>query len=137
MTARTKQNLHTAMLNEALAFTKYTLFAECARMNGNPDLAQLFQNTANVDRIEYFRNERDMAGAYMDNSTNLRAALYDKACRIDMYSEFADQAGADGDEAAATLFERIRRRELTELGRFEEALDGAETEARREQLAAA
>jgi rubrerythrin len=125
MTARTKKNLNTAMLNEALAYAKYTRFAACARMNDDPELARLFQNTADVDRIDHFRKEFDLAVLCNDDVANLRAAVEDKAHQIDMYTEFAEQARSDGESAAAELFDRIRKHELTELAAFEAALQNA------------
>ena len=55
MSPETERNLERAMALEAFANAKYTRFAACARMNENPDLASLFQTTADLDRIAHFR----------------------------------------------------------------------------------
>lgn len=135
MAPRTKQNLNTAMLNEALAYAKYSRFAACARINESPELATLFQRTADVDRIEHFRREFEMAMTCMDDSTNLKTAMHDKARQIDMYNEFAAQAHADGDATAARLFERVARDQLLELASFQEALETMQNETTREEVA--
>ena len=132
MTTRTRQNLNTAMLNEALAYAKYIRFAACARMNENPELVRLFQKTADADRMDHFRREFDLAMLCSDDAANLKAAIQDKASQIDMYAQFVAQARADGDISAAGLFDRIRGEALTELTEFEAALENVEREADKE-----
>ena len=46
MTARTKQNLNTAMLYEALAYAKCRRFAACARMNDSNNLKTAMDDKA-------------------------------------------------------------------------------------------
>ena len=59
MNAQTKENLLTSMHGEAFAYVKYMLFAEHARKNGKPELADLFAKTADVERFEHFTDCTD------------------------------------------------------------------------------
>jgi len=94
MSPETERNLERAMALEAFANAKYTRFAACARMNENPDLASLFQTTADLDRIAHFRKEFDFVYAPCGDAENLQSAISDKDSVIEMYSEFMRQAEA-------------------------------------------
>ena len=59
LSPRTKQNLETAMHGEAYANLKYLTYAEMARKSGRPELAALFELTANVEANEHFAREAD------------------------------------------------------------------------------
>ena len=54
---KTMYDLSTAMHGEAFAYVKYLLYAEHARKNGNNELADLFERTANTERFEHFAEE--------------------------------------------------------------------------------
>lgn len=110
------------MAVEAFAYAKYTRFAACARMNENPELARLFQTTADVDRIEHFRKEFDFAHSPCDDLENLRSAINDKAALIQMYSEFIRQAQNAGDGSAAAVFDSVRQDEMLQVENFRHAL---------------
>jgi rubrerythrin len=128
MSPQTEKNLERAMAIEAFAHAKYARFAASARMNENPDLASLFQSTADLDRIAHFRKEFDFAYAPHSDVENLESAIKDKASVIDMYSEFMRQAEAAGDYSAARLFDSIRSDEMVEIRGFREALDEVRSE---------
>ena len=133
MTARTKQNLNAAMVKEALANAKYMRFAACARMNEHPEIARIFQKTADTDRMDHFRKEFDLATLCSDDTANLKTAIRDKGYQVDMYCQFAAQARAEGDLAAAELFDRIRAEVFHELVDFEAALQHIKTQAEQEK----
>jgi rubrerythrin len=54
MSPQTEKNLERAMAIEAFGHAKYARFAATARMSKNPDLASLFQSTADLDRTAHF-----------------------------------------------------------------------------------
>jgi rubrerythrin len=105
---RTKQNLETAMHGEAYANLKYLTYAEIARQSGKPELAALFEVTANVEAKEHFAREADALKLAKTNEENLLDAMAGEHYEYtNMYKEFAKQAREDGDLAVANLFEQI------------------------------
>jgi rubrerythrin len=105
---RTKQNLETAMHGEAYANLKYLTYAEMARQSGRPELAALFEVTANVEANEHFAREADALKLTKTNEANLLDAMAGEHYEYtNMYKEFAKQAREDGDLAVANLFEQI------------------------------
>ena len=112
MTSQTKNNLLTAMHNEAFAYVKYMLFAERARKNGRADLAQLFESTAHVERFEHFAEEADLTGLLGSDEDNLQDAIIGESYEVDiLYGDFAQQARNAGDQAVADRLGEIRRDE--------------------------
>lgn len=124
LSSKTKQNLTTAMKGEAFAHAKYLLFAERARKDGKPELADLFEKTAQTERLEHFREEAELAGAIRENEANLEDAIQGESYEVEtMYRNFANEASAAGDREAARLFEEIRRDETNHRNEFKAALD--------------
>jgi rubrerythrin len=121
MSARTKQNLNTAMQGEAFNHAKCLRFAAHARMNENWNVAQLFQTTADTDRREHFAEEADLAGCEASDTENLRSAIEGKRADAAMYGQFAREATADGDFVAAALFEKMQTAVDTQRKAFEAA----------------
>ena len=123
MSAATRDHLKTAMQGEAFAAAKYQLYADHARKSGNNELAELFERTGKVERHEHFVEEADLAKLAGDDAANLEDAIAGESYEIGiMYREFADQARAAGDAAAAMLFEEIRRDEMGHRDAFKAAL---------------
>jgi rubrerythrin len=60
ISARSRQNLMDAMRGEAFAFAKYKLFARQARSNGDCELADLFDKTADQEYLEHFVEQADL-----------------------------------------------------------------------------
>jgi rubrerythrin len=120
---QTQDNLSTAMHGEAFAYAKYMLYAQHARMNGNKELAALFMQSASTERFQHFAEEADLAGVVGTDKDNLRDAIAGESYEVDtMYREFAEQATAAGDKAAADRFEEIRRDEMGHRDAFRAAL---------------
>jgi rubrerythrin len=112
MKVQTKNNLLSAMHDEAFAYVKYMLFAEHARKNGRSDLATLFEYTANVERLEHFAQEAELAGLVGSDEENLQDAIDAESHAVDaVYGDFAQQARSAGDQAVADRFGDIRRDE--------------------------
>lgn len=127
MNAQTRQNLIDAMHGEAYAFAKYMLFAEHARRSGHPDLADLFEKTARVEHLEHFAEEAELADIVGSDVANLRDAIKGEAYEIDtMYREFAEQAEAEGEQAAAARFREVRDDEMGHRDAFTAALQTLE-----------
>lgn len=123
MQAETLNNLLTAMHGEAFAYLKYLLFAEHARKNGQTDLADLFERTANVERFEHFMAEAELYGLVGSDAENLRNAVQGESYEVEtMYRQFAEQAATAGDRAAADRFSEVRQDEMGHRDAFEAAL---------------
>jgi rubrerythrin len=120
---QTLDNLSTAMQGEAFAYVKYLLYAEHARKSGNKDLADLFEKTANTERLEHLSEEAELAGLVASDTDNLKDAIKGESYEIDtMYIEFAQEATVAGDTAAAARFEEIRNDEIGHRDAFRIAL---------------
>lgn len=123
MQSRTQEHLVTSMQGEAFAYAKYRLFAQRARANGQADLADLFERTAEMELTEHFAEEAALAGLAGSDAENLRAAIAGESYEIEtMYKQFAEDAAADGDAAAAARFEEVRQDEIRHREAFTAAL---------------
>ncbi|HEV2275297.1 MAG TPA: rubrerythrin family protein [Acidobacteriaceae bacterium] len=124
---KTAQNLSTAMHGEAFAYAKYLLFAEKARRDGNPELADLLEKTAKTERFEHFAEEAKLAGLVGSDAANLKDAIQGESYESStMYREFAQQAQQAGDHEAAQRFEEIRQDEMKHRDAFTAALNKLE-----------
>lgn len=122
--AKTVENLSSAMHGEAFAFAKYTLYAERAREGGNQELAKLFDETAKTERLEHFAEEAELAGLVRSDEENLRDSIKGETWEYEhMYPDFAAQAKEDGDSAAASRFLEIREDENRHRAAFQSALE--------------
>ncbi len=120
---QTQKNLSTAMHGEAFAYAKYLLFAEQARKSGNTQLADLYENTAKVERMEHLREEAELAGIVGSDQDNLKDAIKGESYEVEtMYRQFAEQAKAVGDNAVAQRFEEIRQDEMKHRDAFKAEL---------------
>jgi rubrerythrin len=123
MDAKTRKNLLTSLHGEAFAFAKYMLFAEHARRAGRLELAKLFEQTARIELSEHFAEEAELVGLVRSDADNVRDAINGESYEIEtMYREFAEQARATGDYAAAERFEEVRRDEMGHRDAFKVAL---------------
>lgn len=124
---KTMENLHTAMRGEAFAYASYMLYAERARKDGHPEIADLFENAAKIERFEHFAEEAELAGLVGTTEENLREAIKGESYEsTTMYREFAEQAASVEDHDAAERFEEIRRDEMKHRAMFEAALQKLE-----------
>jgi rubrerythrin len=127
MNTETRDHMLQALHGEAFAFVRYMLFAEAARRNGRPDLADLFERTAHTERFEHFAEEAELAGLVGKDEDNLREAIAGERYEVEtMYPNFAQQAQLAGDTAAAQRFAEIRDDESHHLAAFERALEQLE-----------
>ncbi len=123
MNTQTQENLVTALHGEAFAYLKYVGFAKQARENGRLELAGLYEKIANVERLEHFAEEAALLGLFGTDTDNLQAATSGESYEVTtMYPQFAEQASAVGDKAAADLFTEIGNDENGHLESFRSAL---------------
>lgn len=128
LSAKTRENLSIAMHGEAFAYAKYLLYAEKAKQSGDMELAKLLEETAKTERLEHFAEEAKLAGLVAADSANLKDAIKGESYEVEtMYKEFAQQAMAAGDKAAADRFEEIRKDEMKHRDAFQTALSKVES----------
>ena len=120
----TLANLRTAMQGEAFAYAKYMRYADQAQREGNPAVAQLFTNTANVELNEHFAMLATLAGLVAtDTNANLQDAINGEQHEADvMYPDYARQADQAGNPQAANLFREIAGDENAHQRTFQKAL---------------
>jgi rubrerythrin len=130
LSQKTEENLSTAMRGEAFAFAKYMLFAKHAEENGNKELAKTFRTAAHIERFQHFAEEAELSGLVGSDADNLRDAIKGESYEVEtMYRQFAEQAAAAGDKAAADRFEEIRHDEAGHRSVFKAALNSIEPHA--------
>jgi rubrerythrin len=119
----TLANVRTAMQDEAFAYAKYMRYADQARRDGNPAVAQLFTDTANVELNEHFAMLATLAGlASTDTNANLLDAINGEQYEADVvYPDYACQADQAGNAEAANLFREIAGNERTHQQKLQRA----------------
>ncbi|MFI7114521.1 hypothetical protein ACIBK9_49990 [Nonomuraea sp. NPDC050227] len=111
--ARTLGNLVTALVQEAFADARYTLYVRRARQTGEPRLAMLFGSMAGAGRTEQFAEQAQLAGLIHDTRANACEAIGGEIYNgRQMYPGFARQAARVGDHAVAALFTSTARDEV-------------------------
>ena len=101
----TKQDLLTAMKDEAFSHLRYKLFAEQARGNGNAVLADLFDKIAAAELDKHFKVQAQIFGLVKSDKENLSSAISDEYLEtMKMYAGMAKRADAAGDNAIAQHF---------------------------------
>lgn len=128
--AATLEDLSTAMHGEAFAHAKYLLFAEHARQEGHPELAKLFETTANTEKVEHFAVEAKLAGIVGSDMENLRNAVAEESYEADtMYPTFAAAAEKVGDHEAALHFREMAADEAHHRDAFQQELRQLESQS--------
>lgn len=75
MDPRTRRNVEAALAGEAMAALRYLLFADQARAEGYPRVAELFENAGRQERHEHFRELAALVGVVGGTRRNLQAAI--------------------------------------------------------------
>ena len=126
----TTKDLMDAMHGEAFANVKYMAYADAARAHGNPQLGDLFERTAKVERQEHFAEHAKLAGLVGNDADNLRDASKGENYETTMmYPQMARRAEAAGDKAVAQHFREVGKDEAKHRDAFGAAL--ANLEAKR------
>ena len=127
---QTKQNLEAAMHGEAYAHLKYKAYADAARKNGHPELARVFDETANIEANEHFASEAGALGLAKSERANLLDSMAGEHYEnTKMYVKFAKQAEAAGDTKVAELFREIAADEGDHYEKYKAELDKLQTSA--------
>ena len=135
--SKTHQNLKEAFAGESMANRRYLYFAKRADIEGQPDLAGLFRDTAEGEtghahgHMDYLRAAGDPATdlPFGETAENLRSAVAGETYEYtNMYPGMAKTAREEGFDDIADWFETLARAERSHAGRFAKGLEslGAE-----------
>ena len=130
---RTHQNLKDAFAGESQANRRYLWMAKIADIEGYPEVAGNFRDTAEGEtghahgHLDYLRSVGDPATGLPIGETaqNLAAAVAGETHEYtDMYPGFARTAREEGLTEVADWFETLAKAEKSHAGRFQSLLDG-------------
>ena len=129
---QTHNNLKEAFAGESQANRRYLYFAKTADVEGQPDIAGLFRDTAEGEtghahgHLDYLKKVGDPATGEPIGHTelNLKASIAGETYEYtQMYPGFAKTAREEGFEEIAEWFETLARAERSHAGRFQKGLD--------------
>ena len=132
--SRTEQNLKDAFAGESQANRRYLIFAKHADIEGYPEVAGLFRDTAEGEtghahgHLEYLKKVGDPATGlpFGDVSEMLKSAVAGETHEYtDMYPGMAKAARDEGFGEIADWFETLAKAERSHAGKFQRALDTA------------
>ncbi|HEY0191755.1 MAG TPA: rubrerythrin family protein [Kofleriaceae bacterium] len=130
--SKTHTNLKEAFAGESQANRRYLYFAKVADVEGRPEIAGLFRDTAEGEtghahgHLDYLKQVGDPATGEPIGSTdkNLKASVAGETYEYtQMYPGFAKTAREEGFEDIAEWFETLARAERSHAGRFQKGLD--------------
>ncbi len=128
---KTHQNLKDAFAGESQANRRYLYFAKMADVEGYPDVAGLFRDTAEGEtghahgHLDYLKKVGDPATGLPigDSVENLKAAIAGETHEYtDMYPGMAKSAREEGFSEIADWFETLAKAEKSHAGRFAQGL---------------
>ncbi len=129
---KTHQNLKDAFAGESQANRRYLYFAQVADIEGLPEIAGNFKETADGEtghahgHLKYLAAVGDPATGLPIGGTekNLKAAIAGETREYtDMYPGMARTAREEGFGEIADWFETLAKAEKSHAGRFQKALD--------------
>ena len=129
---KTHQNLKEAFAGESQANRRYLYFAKVADVEGYPEVAGLFKDTADGEtghahgHLDFLKQVGDPAtGKPIGNTkANLLSAVTGETYEYEtMYPGMAKTAREEGFEEIAEWFETLARAERSHAGRFQRGLD--------------
>ncbi len=129
---KTHQNLKDAFAGESQANRRYLWMAKKADIEGYPQIAGNFRETAEgetghaLGHLDYLKSVGDPATGLPigDTSDNLAAAVAGETHEYtDMYPAMASTARAEGFAEVADWFETLAKAEKSHAGRFQGLLD--------------
>ena len=133
--SKTHVNLKAAFAGESQANRRYLYFAKIADVEGYPEVAGNFRQTAEGEtghahgHLDYLKIVGDPATDMPigDTENNLKSAVAGETHEYtDMYPGMAKSAREEGFEEIADWFETLAKAEKSHAGRFQELLDGLE-----------
>ena len=129
---KTHENLKAAFAGESQANRRYLYFAKIADVEGFPDIAGNFRQTAEGEtghahgHLDYLKKVGDPATGLPIGGTqeNLAAAVAGETHEYtDMYPGMAKTAREEGFGEIADWFETLAKAEKSHAGRFQQLLD--------------
>jgi rubrerythrin len=126
------ENLKEAFAGESQANRRYLYFARVADIEGYPDIAGLFKDTADAEtghafgHLDFLKEVGDPATGEPigDTAKNLKASIAGETHEYtDMYPGMAKTAREEGFDEIAEWFETLAKAEKSHAGRFQKALD--------------
>ncbi|MGF1467896.1 MAG: rubrerythrin family protein [Sandaracinaceae bacterium] len=130
--SKTHQNLKDAFAGESQANRRYLYFAKVADVEGFPEIAGNFRETAEGEtghahgHLDYLKKVGDPATDLPigDTQSNLAAAVAGETHEYtDMYPGMAKTAREEGFGEIADWFETLAKAEKSHAGRFQKLLD--------------
>ncbi|MFT3838206.1 MAG: rubrerythrin family protein [Myxococcaceae bacterium] len=131
--SKTHKNLADAFAGESQANRRYLYFAKVADVEGYPEVAMNFRETAEGEtghahgHLDYLKKVGDPATGLPigDSRLNLKAAVAGETHEYtDMYPGMAKAAREEGFNEIADWFETLAKAEKSHAGRFQKMLDG-------------
>ena len=128
---KTHQNLKDAFAGESQANRRYLYFAKVADIEGYPEVAGLFKDTADGEtghahgHLDYLKQVGDPATGLPigDTAKNLKSAVAGETHEYEtMYPGMAKEAREEGFADIAEWFETLAKAEKSHAGRFSKAL---------------
>jgi rubrerythrin len=129
---KTHQNLKDAFAGESQANRRYLYFGKIADVEGRPDVAGLFKDTADGEtghahgHLDYLKQVGDPATGLPIGNTekNLKASVAGETHEYEtMYPGMSKQAREEGFDDIAEWFETLAKAEKSHAGRFQKALE--------------
>ncbi len=129
--SKTLHNLKQAFAGESQANRRYLYFAKVADVEGYPEIAANFRETAEGEtghahgHLDYLKKVGDPATDLPigDTRTNLKAAVAGETHEYtDMYPGMAKTAREEGFHEIADWFETLAKAEKSHAGRFQQLL---------------
>ena len=130
--SKTHNNLKEAFAGESQANRRYLYFAKVADVEGYPEIAGNFRETAEGEtghahgHLDYLKKVGDPATDLPigDTANNLKAAVAGETYEYtDMYPGMAKTAREEGFAEIADWFETLAKAEKSHAGRFQALLD--------------
>ena len=130
--SKTHQNLKDAFAGESQANRRYLYFAKVADIEGYPEVAGNFRETAEGEtghahgHLDYLKPVGDPATDLPigDTALNLASAVHGETYEYtDMYPGMAKTAREEGFAEIADWFETLAKAEKSHAGRFQSLLD--------------
>jgi rubrerythrin len=128
---KTHQNLKDAFAGESQANRRYLYFAKQADIEGYPEIAGLFRDTAEGEtghahgHLDYLKQVGDPATGLPigDTAENLKASVAGETHEYtDMYPGMAKTAREEGFKEIADWFETLAKAEKSHAGKFSNGL---------------
>jgi rubrerythrin len=128
---KTHENLKAAFAGESQANRRYLYFAKVADVEGYPEVAGNFRETAEGEtghahgHMDYLKAVGDPATSlpFGDTALNLKSAIAGETHEYtEMYPGMAKTARSEGFPEVADWFETLAKAEKSHAGRFEKML---------------